>query len=69
MVDRKVVDLYQLLLEDFERLLIEMKLEREGTVGHASTTLEHGDRLVEALLKGHGPPSLCRCGVQKTVWK
>jgi hypothetical protein len=56
-VDRKVVDLYQFLLESFERLLIEMKLEREGTVGHASTTLEHGYCLVEDLLKGHHAPS------------
>jgi hypothetical protein len=28
-VDRQVVDLYQFLLESCERLLIEMKLERE----------------------------------------
>ena len=69
MVDRKVVDLNQLFLEGFERFLIEMKLEREGAVGHAPATLEHGDRLVEDLLKGHCPPSLCQCGVQKTVWE
>jgi hypothetical protein len=68
-VDRKVVDLKQLFLEGFERFLIEMKLEREGAVGHAPATLEHGDRLVEDLFKGHGPPSLGRCGVLKTVWE
>src|SRR5437016_255287 len=38
-----------------------MELELERTVGHASTALEHGDRLVEALLKGHGQPSLYPC--------
>jgi len=62
-----VVDLKQFLLEGGERLLIEMKLERQGAVGHAPTTLEHGERLVEDLLKGHRPPSLCRCSVQMTV--
>jgi hypothetical protein len=64
-----VVDLKQFLLEGCERLLIEMKLEHEGAVGHAPATLEHGDRLVEDLLKGHRPPSRGRCGVQKTVWE
>jgi hypothetical protein len=68
-VDRQVVNLYQFLLESFERLLIEMKLQPEGAVGHAPATLEHGGRLVEDLLKGHGPPSLCQCGVKKTVWE
>ena len=29
----------------------------------ASTALEHGDRLIEDLLKGHRHPSLCPCGV------
>ena len=53
-VDRKVVDLDQLLFEDLKSLLIQMELERERAVGHASTALEHGDRLVEDLLKGHG---------------
>jgi hypothetical protein len=55
-VDRQVVDLKQFLLEGCERLLIEMKLEHEGAVGHAPATLEHGDRLVQDLLKGHRPP-------------
>jgi hypothetical protein len=60
-VDRKVVDLDQLLFEDLKSLLIQMELELERTVGHASTALEHGDRLVEDLLKGHGQPSLSPC--------
>jgi len=48
-----MVDLYQFLFEGFERRRIEMKLEREGAVGHAPATLEHGRRLVQDLLKGH----------------
>jgi hypothetical protein len=57
-VDRKVVDLNQFLFEGFKRLLIEMKLEREGAVRHAPATLEHGCRLVQDLLKGHRQPSV-----------
>src|SRR5262249_2636923 len=38
-------------------------------IGQAPPALEHGYRLVEELLKGHHPPSLCRCGVQQTVWE
>src|SRR5262249_60777804 len=53
LVQREMVDLYQFLFEDFERRRIEMKLEREGAVGHAPATLEHGRRLVQDLLKGH----------------
>ena len=49
--------------------VIELELALEGPIGQAPAALEHGDRLVEDLLKGHRPPSLCRCGVQKTVWE
>jgi hypothetical protein len=52
-VDCKVVHINQFLFEGFERLRIEMKLEREGAVGHAPAPLEHGSRLVKDLLKGH----------------
>jgi hypothetical protein len=53
----------------FQRRVIEIELPLEGAIGQAPPTLEHGYRLVEDLLKGHRPPSLCRCGVQKTVWE
>jgi hypothetical protein len=33
------------------------------------TSLASSSNVVENLLKGHRPPSLCRCGVQKTVWE
>src|SRR5262245_28340892 len=56
-------------LHIFQGRVVELKLPLEGAVGQASATLEHGDRLVEDLLKGHRSPSLCRCGVQKTVWE
>jgi hypothetical protein len=49
--------------------VIELELPLEGAIGQAPPALEHGYRLVEDLLKGHRPPSLCRCGVQKTVWE
>ena len=46
--------------------IVELKLALEGTIRHTAPALEHGDRLVEDLLKGHGPLSLGRWGVQKT---
>ena len=52
-----------------ERLVIQLELPLERAIGHAAPALEHGYRLVENLLKGHRPPSLCRCGMQKTVWE
>jgi hypothetical protein len=39
--------------------VIELELPLEGAIGQTSATLEHGYRLVEDLLKGHRPPSLC----------
>src|SRR5262249_5209297 len=50
-----------------ELLIIQRELELEGPIGHSPTALEHGERLVEDLLKGHCPPSLCRWGVQKAA--
>jgi hypothetical protein len=49
-------------------LLVQLELESEGLIRHTLTALEHGDRLVEDLLKGHHYPSRCRSGMQKTVW-
>ena len=46
-----------------------MELQLERAIRQASAPLEHGHRLVEDLLKGHRPPSLCRCGMQKMVWE
>ena len=40
--------------------VIELELPLEGAIGQAPPALEHGYRLVEDLLKGHRPPSLCR---------
>jgi len=53
----------------FHIRVIELELPLEGAVGQAPPTLEHGYRLIEDLLKGHHPPSLYQCGVQKTVWE
>jgi len=49
--------------------VIQVELALEGAIGQAPPALEHGDRLVKDLLKGHRSPSPCRCGVQKTVWE
>jgi hypothetical protein len=38
--------------------VVELKLALESTIRHTAPALEHRDRLVENLLKGHRPPSL-----------
>jgi hypothetical protein len=43
----------------FQIRVIELELPLEGAIGQAPPALEHGNRLVEDLLKGHRPPSLC----------
>jgi hypothetical protein len=52
----------------FQIRIVELELPLEGAIGQAPPALEHGYRLVEDLLKGHRIPSLCRCGVRKTVY-
>jgi hypothetical protein len=52
-------------LDDFsgeilEVSVVELKLALEGTIRDTPPALEHGDRLVEDLLKGHRLPSLYR---------
>jgi len=37
--------------------VVELKLALEGTIRHTPPALEHRDRLVENVLKGHRPPS------------
>ena len=69
LIDREPLALDEFVLQVFQMLVIELELALEGAIGHAPPALEHGNRLVEDLLKGHRPPSLCRCGVQKTVWE
>jgi hypothetical protein len=46
----------------FQICIVELELPLEGAIGQAPPALEHGYRLVEDHLKGHCPPSLCRCG-------
>ena len=37
-------------------VVVQRELQREGTIGHAATPLEHGQGLVQHLFKGHGLP-------------
>jgi hypothetical protein len=48
----------ELLLEVVRRGIVGVELPLEGAVGQASVTLQHRDRLVEALVKRHRLPSL-----------
>ena len=49
----------EFLLEILEKRIVQIKLPFEGAIGHAPSTLEHGNRLVQNLLEGHGqrPPA------------
>jgi hypothetical protein len=44
-------------LEILEGVIIEIELPLERAIGHATSTLEHGQGLVQNLLEGHGRPS------------
>jgi hypothetical protein len=52
------VGITQLSEEIGQGLRIQMELSLKGTIGHPPAPLEHGDRLVEDLFKGHHHPSL-----------
>src|SRR5262249_10998131 len=49
----------EFVLEDRQLVVIEVELELHGAIGHAAPALEHGDRLVHDLLKGHCQASGC----------
>ena len=46
----------EFVLEGLEVLVIELEVQLEGPIGQASPPLQHGHRLVQHLLKGHGLP-------------
>src|SRR5262245_64541620 len=60
------LDEFELQILDIR--LVQVELAFECPIRHPALALEHGYCLVENLLKGHRHPSLCRCGVQQTVW-
>src|SRR5262245_1620159 len=53
LIDGKPLPLDELKREVLQCLSIEVELPLERAVGQASSTLEHGDRLVQYLFKGH----------------
>ena len=57
---RQALALDEFVLQIYQGRVVELELPLEGAIGQASTPLEHGDRVVENLLKGHRPPSLGR---------
>src|SRR5262249_16247286 len=69
LIHRQTLARNEFVLQIFQIGVIELELALEGAIGQASPALEHRYRLVEDLFKVHGHPSLCRCGVQKTVWE
>ena len=69
LIDRQALARDEFVLQIFQSRVIELELPLEGAVGHAATPLEHSNRLVQHFLKSHRSPSLCRCGVQRTVWE
>src|SRR5215813_14150028 len=73
LIHRQALALDKFGLQIFQIRVIELELPLEGAIGQAPPALEHGDRLVENVLKGHRPPSLSldeacrsRCGNGKS---
>jgi len=58
LIDRQALSFDELILQIFQGLVVELELPLESAIGQAPTTLQHGHRLVEDLLKGHRQPSL-----------
>src|SRR5262249_2084334 len=69
LIDRQALALDEFVLQIFQGCVVELELALEGAIGQTPAPLQHGDRVVEDLLKGHRHSSLRRCGVQKTVWE
>ena len=56
----------ELVLEVVQRRVVELKLPLQGAVGHPAAPLQHGNGLIQHLLKGH-PPSSLWLGVPPTT--
>src|SRR5882724_2408575 len=56
-IDHVGVCVENFVLERLQVVVVQTELQREGTVGHAASALEHRHRLIEHLLEGHGRPS------------
>src|SRR6266511_919554 len=56
-IDYVWVGVEEFVLERLQVVVIQTELEFEGAIGHAAASLEHGQRLIENLLEGHGRPS------------
>jgi hypothetical protein len=69
LIHRHALALDEFGFQIFQIRVVELELPLESAIGQAPPPLEHGDRLVQELLKGHRPPSLGQYGVQKTVWE
>jgi hypothetical protein len=44
----------EFLCEILEKRVVQIELAFEGAIGQTPATLEHGNRLVQNLLEGHG---------------
>src|SRR5262249_46221209 len=67
LIDGKPLPLDELKCEILQFLGIEVELPLERAVGQASSTLEHGDRLVQYLFKAHSAFS-SRAGLSKNAY-
>ena len=56
-IDHVGVCVENFVLERLQVVVVQTELQREGTIGHAASALEHRQRLIENLLEGHGRPS------------
>jgi hypothetical protein len=52
----------EFIFEGLKGVVVQVKLHLECPIGHTSPALQHGQRLVKNLLKGHHQPSVCATG-------
>ena len=57
LINGHLLGLDEFVLEIIEGVIVQLELPLERAIGHPAATLEHGQGLVENLLKGHGRPS------------
>src|SRR5215472_12905352 len=53
-IDHVGVGVQEFILERLKVVIVQTELKLEGAIGHAASTLEHGQRLVQNLFEGHG---------------
>ena len=55
----------EIIRECLQVVVVQTKLQLEGTIGHAAAALKHGQRVIQHLLEGHRRPSIPRTALEE----